>query len=349
MERLAQLLKDRVVAILLHGGSVAQLAHETATVSAAKDVVWVGINHFALLEEQMLAPGGASFSLVFCCADGEVARRLADLRSYLDRPEPRLLVTRQDQFAAHADVLAPVAARILLAGLPPLWPYPNSLTLLLRLLCRAAPRRIVLCGADGFLGEDSEVIASYYGAESFRREGRLSGVLRDTLLFNAHFPRLQAAWRSASGAASPDLVNCSPGTVLRGIPVIGYDQLPAALAGAPLAAIPATEPPLLPIPDPVHGDNPAAALARCANAARAGDLPEAQRHALHALYISPPQLSPLAFRVLQTDPAVLRQALRFLKVRGAEDPSSSEHWRWLELQGEARQAAAATIDWESWS
>lgn len=348
MERLAALVAGRTVGLLLHGSSVAGLAEQTPDLAAA-DAVWAGLNHFRLLEEKLLAPAGCGMAVVFCSADGEVARRLPDLAAFLDRPPPRLLITRPDQYALHAATLAPRGPSVLREPLPELWPYPNSLTLFLRLLVRCRPRRIVLCGADGYLGEDDDALPSYFGSEQFRREGRLSGVLRDTLLFNAHFPALLARWRAAVGADFPELLNCSPHTLLQGIPGLPREQLGSALRGELVEpfAVPLAAP--SPVPPRRHAGDSVPELVACANAARRGQLRIARQYALRALDLQPEHLSQLAFRVLQTDRAVLESALALLASRGAAAPASPHHWRWQEFNAELASARAATLRWETWA
>lgn len=348
MERLGALVAGRTVGLLLHGSSVAGLADHGPDLAAA-GTVWAGLNHFRLLEDRFLAPAGRTMSVVFCCADGEVARRLPDLAALLDRPPPRLLITRPDQFDLHRPALSPHGPSVLLESLPALWPYPNSLTLFLRLLVRCGPRRIVLCGADGYLGEDDNALPTYYGSEQFKREGRLSGVLRDTLLFNAHFPALLARWRAAAGANFPEILNCSPGTLLQGLPFLPRDQLGAALRGEPVTAVNVPLSASTPVPPRGRPDDPVPELVACANAARRGNLRIARQYALRALDLQPENLSQLAFRVLQTDRATLESALALLAARGAAQPGSPHHWRWQEFNAELTQARTATLRWETWS
>jgi hypothetical protein len=347
MERLIERVAGRTVALLLHGSSVGGLADRTAELAAAGGVVWAGLNHFRLLEARLLTPASRTMDLVFCCADGEVERRLEDLGDLLSRPDRPLLITRPAALAAHAELSAH-RAQVLTEPLPALWPYPNSLILFLRLLVVARPARIVLCGADGYLGEDDAALPTYFGSEQFQREGRLSGVLRDTLLFNAHFPALLARWQVRLGAPFPEILNASPGTVLRGLPVIGHDQLGAALGGAAVRRAPA--PPAVmtrPLPRG-HARDPRPELHACARCARRGDLRLARQYALRALDLAPEFLTPLAFRALQTDATTVGLALEILARHGAERPASPHHWRWSELQGELIRARAATLRWENW-
>lgn len=348
MEQLTQRVAGRTVGILLHGSSVSGLAAHATEIAAAPDVVWTGINHFRLLEESLLAPAGRGMSIVFCCADGEVTRRLPDLTALLQRHDQPLLITRPDHLAAHAAEFAPHRAQILTQTLPALWPLPNSLTLFLRQLIALRPARIVLCGADGYLGEDDAALPTYFGSEQFKREGRLSGVLRDTLLFNAHFPALLARWRTMLGDPFPEIINCSPGSVLRGLPLIEHDQLGAALRGEPVTPVSPAAPATMPPPRRRESWDSAPELHACAQAAQRGDLRLARQYALRALALAPENLSPLAFRALQTDRTQLEQALRILQQLGAAHPASPHHWRWLEFGTEYQQARSASLRWETW-
>lgn len=348
MEPLRSLVAGRTVGLLLHGSSVGALSRYQTTIQAA-DNVWAGLNHFSLLENQLLAPAGKNMSVVFCCADGEVTRRLPDLTSFLQRPAQTLLITRPDHLTAHQDSLVQYQSQILTTDLPALWPYPNSLTLFLRLLIPCRPRRIVLFGADGYLGEDDDALPTYFGSDQFKQEGRLSGVLRDTLLFNAHFPALLARWRTTHGPDFPEILNCSPGSLLNGIPVIDRNQLGAALQGDPvIPQSPAQSPPRSPLPSRISARNSAPELRACAQAARRGDLRIARQYALRALSLAPEKLSQLAFRVLQTDRVQLENALNVLIQMRADQPNSVHHWRWQEFQGELAQAKSATLRWEFW-
>lgn len=347
IRRLRALLEGKTVGFLLHGSSVQEFAMHAAKL-AQPDVVWVGMNHFTLSESRLLTPVGRDLSIVFCCADGEVARRAGDLAAFLARPGPRLLITRPDHLRAHADILGHGRGSIASELLPPLWPYPNSLELCLRLLVQSGPRRIVLFGADGYLGADDAAIPSYFGAEEFAREKRYSGVLLDTLLFNAHMPRVLAAWRRRLGRACPEILNCSPGSLLQGIPIIGYTEALPALEGLPVVTTPAR---VLPDVTPPAGSGQVGELlAAATNAARRGELERARQLALQALVLAPAAVTPLVYRILQTDVGWMTAARAALGLCGANLPESPEHWRWQDLSRELREAAEARPAgrWDDW-
>jgi len=351
IRRLAAHVQGRTVAFLLHGASVAEFAAQ-APALVANDVVWASLNHFGLVEERFLRPEGRQLSLVFCCADGEVKRRIDTLESFLGRPQPKLLITRPDQYAEFRDRLAPHRAAIALEKLPPLWPYPNSLTVFLRMLVQAGPRRIVLFGCDGYLGDDDASLPTYVGAEDFLREKRYSGVLLDTLLFNAHLPRILRQWRARLGEAFPEIVNCSPRTLIQGIPTIDYAQAAAALAGRPLVTGSAKWAEAVPVPAPSSSDDPAPSLIACLNAGRGGDLASAREHAMRALRLAPGRLTPFALRVLQTDPRTIAVAHHLLVLTGGGLPGSAEHFCVADLAREIRATREAVGDarhrWDSW-
>jgi hypothetical protein len=351
VRRLAAHARGRTVGFLLHGSSVAELANHVASLPR-QDVVWVGLNHFTLLEDRCLRPGGCEFSVVICCADNAVKRRLADLQAFLGRPRPRLLITRPDQLAEFAQLLAPHRASIALQSLPPLWPYPNSLTMFLRLLVQARPRRIVLFGCDGYLGDDDVSLKSYLGAEQFVRDKHPDGVLLDTLMMNAHLPRILNRWRARLGDAFPEIVNCSPGTVIRAFPTIDYLQAAAALAGAPVATGAVVAPPDVPVPAPPGPTDPAPELAACFNAGRRGDLARAREHALRAMRIDPLRMTPFAQRMLQSDPRAIAAGFHLLTLTGAELPGSAEQIRRDDLAREMRETSesvgAVRQSWDTW-
>ncbi len=348
--QLAEIVRGRTIGFMLHGSSVAGFA-DRVEAAVASDVPWVTVNHFALLEERCLGPLGCDFSTVFCCADGEMDRRAGALEGFLRRDGARLLIARPDQLAPHRARFGEVRARIAEELLPPVWPYPNSLTIFLRLLVQAGPRRIVLFGCDGYLGGDDESLPSYLGAEEFRRERRPSGVLLDTLLCNAHLPRLLARWRERLGSDFPEIVNCSPGTLMRAFPVIDYGQVAAALAGAPLVTAVADPPPEAPVPEAMRADDAGPDLVRCLNAGRRGDLVAARTHALRAMRRQPDLLTPFAQRILQTDPWMIAAAFHLLTLAGAERPGA-EQVRRADFARERREMTAAVgvaaQSWEEW-
>lgn len=347
LKNLEALVKGRTVGFLLHGSSVRAFADHAGRLTRT-DAVWLGMNHFSLLEDSLLKPFGREFSAVFCSAEGEVERRMDQLIGFLSRPGPRLLITRPDRFAEHRARLERFRDSIALEKLPPLWPYPNSLALCLRLLVQCRPARIVLFGSDGYLGEDDISLPTYFGAEQFMREKRYSGILLDTLLFNAHFPQVLARWQGRLGKAFPGIVNCSPGSLIRAFPVIGYEQAEAALRGESLTFAPA-------VPVPADTPLPAnASLARqrtaCAEAARNGNLALAREHALQALLRAPARATPLLHRVLQTDTASVATAWNILRQTGAGEAASPDHPCYLELQREVDDALGAFLAsrWETW-
>ncbi len=350
IRRLARHVQGRTVGFILHGSSVAALSAQVMD-QAASDVVWVGLNHFSLLEERFLLPTRKNFSVVFCCADGEVERRLPALESFLGRSAPKLLVTRPDHLAACEGRLGKFRESIALESLPPLWPYPNSLTIFLRMLVQSGPRRIVLFGCDGYLGDDDISLPSYIGAEEFIREKRYSGVLLDTLLFNAHMPRVLNRWGERLGPDFPEIVNCSPGTMIQGIPTIDYGLAGAALAGAPITTGSPGVPVGTPVPRPLAPDDPIPDLIGCLNAGRRGDLARARAHALRAARLAPGRLTPFAQRVLQTDPRAVAAAYHLLMLTGATQPGAARI-RAADFAREMRDMSAAVGDaplrWETW-
>lgn len=350
IERLARLVRGKVVGFLLHGSSASAFPQFVAEASGS-DVVWVTVNHFALLEERLLRPIGQTFSAVFCCADGEMERRLADLIGFLQRPKPKLLITRSDHLRAHAAKLEPHRAHIALTKLPPIWPYPNSLTVFLRLLVQAGARRVVLFGSDGYLGEDDVSIHTYVGAEQFVREKRYSGILLDTLLFNAHMPRVLARWQERLGDAFPEIVNCSPGTLIQAFLTIPYANAADALAGRQVTGVLPMRPADVSVPAAETKGDPRPILAACCQAARQGNLAVAREHAQRALRLDPNCLTPFAQRVLQTDPMAIAAAYHLLMLTGGT-VTGSEQIRCLDLAREMRETREALGEvrrsWDHW-
>lgn len=351
IRRLAEHVRGRVVAFLLHGSSIAEFAGH-APALAAQDVVWASLNHFGLVEERFLRPVGRELSLVFCCADGEVQRRIQVLESFLRRPSSQLLITRPDHLATFAAQLEPHRSKIAVEKLPPVWPYPNSLTLFLRLLVQAGPRRIVLFGCDGYLGDDDVSLPTYIGAEDFLREKRASGVLLDTLLFNAHLPRVLARWRERLGSGFPEIVNCSPASLMQGIPIIDYPQAAAALAGEPVVVRAAKWPEMLPLPPARSAEDANPNLIACVNAGRSGDLVGARAEALRALCLAPGRLTPFAQRILQTDPRAIEAAYHLMTLTGGGLPGSAEYCRRVDFAREMRETKEAIGEagntWDNW-
>ena len=350
LQKLARLVSGKTVAFLLHGSSIAEFS-EHATLLAERDVVWVSLNHFTVLEERFLRPLGRELSIVFCCADGEVERRHVALQEFLERPGERLLITRPDHVAQLPSVFGSHPERVLEERLPPLWPYPNSLTLFLRLLVQAQPRRTVLFGCDGYLGDDDDSLPTYVGAEQFIREKRYSGVLLDTLLTNAHLPRILAQWRARLGSAFPEIVNCSPTTVIQGFPVIDYAQASAALAGDRLQTRRAAMPKPVAVPSPQSPNDPQPDLIHCLNTGRSGDLALAREHALRALRRDPARFSAFAKRVLQTNTTCVAAAYHFMKLTGGTHPGPAQTLA-QDFARELRDTAAAVgnvqSSWDTW-
>jgi hypothetical protein len=349
--RLAENVQGRTVGFLLHGSSINAFS-DYASELVSRDVVWAGLNHFSLLEDRFLRPFGREFSLVFCCADGEVERRLPALTSFLQRPTRNLLITRPDHLAAFDKELGPHRDRIACELLPPLWPYPNSLTIFLRLLVQAGVRRIVLFGCDGYLGDDDDSLPTYVGAEEFIKEKRYSGVLLDTLLFNAHMPRILNTWRARLGASFPEILNCSPGTNIQGIPTIDYSQAAVALSGGSVTTGIARSVPASPSPSRRAIDDAAPEMVACLNAGRSGDLTFARERAFDALKIAPAQLTRFARRILQTDHRMIARAYHFLMLTGAGRLGSAEQKCASDLAREMRDTYDATGDsgntWDDW-
>ncbi len=347
LKRLAALVEGRTVGILLPGASIKQFS-DHANKLARLPVVWMGVNHFSVIEDTLLKPFQREFAIVYSGADGEVARRHGQLAAFLGRPGSRLLITRPDQYEEHKGILAPHEASIAMARLPPLWPYPNTLTAALRLLVQCRPRRIVLFGADGDLGEKDYSLSTYFQSEVFVKEKHVVSILRDTLLMNGHLPRILKRWNERLNGACPEIINCSPGTHVRAFPVIDYNQAVDALAGNPVngrIAVGDDSPLGLPACPSIEEEKRI-----CIQSARTGNLFQARQLALRMILRNPENVESFFYRVLETDTRSVAVAWDVFRRTGAENRASRAYHCYCRLTRELVEASEAFLqsDWDTW-
>jgi hypothetical protein len=108
---------------------------------------------------------------------------------------------------------------------------PNSITLMLATALYGGAKKIILCGYDGYRGDDASSYSTYYKPEQANLEwlqaygpGINHGLKRDTLDFERRFQSILSLYRQLFGNMA-DIVNCSPNSSYNCIRKITYNHL----------------------------------------------------------------------------------------------------------------------------
>ncbi len=250
LEYLQDIIGQRPVGLLLHGGSVQKL-EESIEKYKDCDVCWMGIGLFTLFETYILSKIGKGLDIVFDCATVphartphyEVITRFPRLVPYLWRETNNLWITthgliRDSVIPYRPEIVEMLGNKIMLVDsiFPPdeinRWmDVPNSACLAIASALAGGASKVIVFGLDGYDGRLDDGLKFYFKPEEHRKErlsalGRLedAGINRDTRGFEERFPRILNMYRDLFGNNAP-VLNCSKQSVYTVLPKIDYSEL----------------------------------------------------------------------------------------------------------------------------
>jgi hypothetical protein len=223
MERLKNIIRNRTVAILAHGASIAQLENHIEDLKD-KDACYATLNFFPIMEEFILSKINKKLDIVFDCST--VARhrqdefdlvRMKRLDFFLQRPDNNLWITSH---GIVRDNLLPSVwngmyhnNRNKILEVDTLFPprrisefmsVPGSISLLIASCIAGQAKKIIMFGFDGCNSLNlQDGLNTYYKhelqkEERFRALGSIEdvGVTNDTFNFQMQFPSILNKYRS---------------------------------------------------------------------------------------------------------------------------------------------------------
>ena len=232
MKSLKEIIKNRPIAILLHGSSIKEL-EERIEEFKDLDFCYVSINYFKIMQEKILSKINKELDLVYCSNYKEFLTRQQDIEEFLSKDNKKLLTTfeclwqtENEDFAnQYADKIHFCKMLVYEDN-----SYPNSLAVLLYNLIREGFYKIILFGCDGLLDEKEDDIDkisnTYFGKEQLKKEQRDWNLIVDTKKFNEYFT--DALWRKLKEEEYRDklnIVNCSPESYIKVFKIINYDEI----------------------------------------------------------------------------------------------------------------------------
>ncbi len=224
MNRIADIIKNRVLFVLLHGKSVQNLENYIMQFKD-NDICYASMNYFTELEDSILSKVGKRISILWSSSPQNLVKRMPYVNQFLQRRDKNMLVTHPPAlktFEAQTGVrfIERFRDKIWLDTTPPR--NLNSLLFFLPILVEGNPKKIILFGADGSVGGTrDDLVASYYSPiRKWKHVGGI-GLVKDTRIFNMTFPE----YDSRFNISRIPILNCSPGSHLKPFKIVQYEDL----------------------------------------------------------------------------------------------------------------------------
>lgn len=252
---LQRIIGQRSVGVMLHGKSIEALEDHIYALRD-KDICWVSLGVFPMMEEFILSKIGKKLEIVLDCATVDHARtefyelkvRVPKLKPFLSRKEDNLWITthglvRDSVKPFYPYFLDKYESKMLLIdsifpqdNIPKWMDVPNSATFLIASVLAGGASKVFVFGLDGYTGDITKGVDFYYQRDLIIKErlavfGRWEdpGINRDTDYFETRFKGILEEYRNLFGNQAP-VYNCSPVTVYTVLPKITYEQLEEKLS-----------------------------------------------------------------------------------------------------------------------
>ena len=200
----------------------------------------------------------SKLDIVFDCATVPHARiehyeihtRFPRIEEFLKRKENNIWITTHGLIRDSVEPLRPdiydnFKEKIVLVDnlfppdeIPKWMDVPNSLTLIIACALAGGASKIIIFGLDGYSGDISKGVDSYYKKETVIKERQSAlgsyidaGINRDTKGFENRFPKILEQYRMLFGN-NCEILNCSPSSYYTVLPKIKYSELEEVLNDA---------------------------------------------------------------------------------------------------------------------
>lgn len=250
LNKLQEIIRGRTVAICSHGRSIEGL-ESMITELKDKDICWMSLGLFTTIEKYILSKINKKLDIVFDCATVPHARldhyeriRLPRIHEFLNRPDKNLVFVShglvRDSILPFMPILINEWYKDKIIEVDCLFPpdeipfwmsVPNSLTLAVSVAVAGGAKQIITFGLDGYDGDISKGLDSYYHPEAHEKERQAalghthdSGINRDTRGFKEKFEKRFKEYQILFNNNST-IYNCSPSSIYEFPPKIHYSNL----------------------------------------------------------------------------------------------------------------------------
>jgi len=180
------------------------------------------------MEYKILKKIDKELSFVYCSSKEEIPKRIGDIEEFLNRPNGKMFITTVDAMQGLTGFTDKYRDKILFVNNPklPEEKMPNSLTaLMLATVASHSTSKIILFGADGLLGSQSNAIDTYFGKEKLIKENRSCNLVNDTIRFNNTFLDYLNHVYEKYNVEPIEIINCSINSYLTPFKKVSYDEL----------------------------------------------------------------------------------------------------------------------------
>jgi len=222
--RITDIVADRPVFVLLHGKSIAELEQHVHKFGAGK-ICYVTVNNFSILEKHILSRINERFSIIHCHSVHGFQHRVGAIVDYLKRKDNNMLISTDIAISTfstcYTNMVDEFRSKIWLIPSEK-WKHYNTVLALLVALMEEEVKNVILFGDDGSVAPTVKLAKEgyYHNRETWRSRGTETGISGDTARFNRVWPAFNAAHNTCTR-----ILNCSPGTHIKGIPEIAYGDL----------------------------------------------------------------------------------------------------------------------------
>lgn len=237
-KKLRSLVRGSRAGILLGGKSISGFV-ENAGRMKDLDLLYCSMNEFWINQRKILDPVGKKINLIIQLADFDFYRFLPETISFLKADARVFLITKKKYINDYYHLEGRRRAKDELENLKNQIIYfddidslyrinsylpkeCNTLFAFLFILTLLEPKSIILFGADGMSDAKADELKTYYCDEARRCKNRISGILKDTLVFNEKFQEFYTSFCKRLLISPPEIINCSPGTFIRPFKEVTY-------------------------------------------------------------------------------------------------------------------------------
>lgn len=235
--RLRNKLKNKTVAVLLHGSSLYELEQRIDEFKDF-DICWASMGQWDMVEKHILSKIDKNLDITFDTAEVEkpvrfeIKRRIPRLKEFLERPVDNFHITMRHasmhllRFKLGCHLETQYKEKIIYAeDICPANVFCVSFPLFITSLWACGASNIILFGCDG----RSNLISDYFHPEEVIIEKQIADnvsytVTGDSGWVAGGFPNVMKDFERTSGIPIPTILNCSTNSIHTLWPKITYDE-----------------------------------------------------------------------------------------------------------------------------
>jgi len=237
---LKNLINNRTVAVCLQGKSIQELEDRIEEFKDF-DICWASLGVFDIIQDNILSKGNKHLEIVFDCATVPHSRiphyekhfRVPRLENFFNESEENIWITSYGMvrdsvalhyphfFLHHENKMLLVDKLFPISKVAEYMNVPNSITLFIGALMAGGARDIIIFGLDGYTGDISKGVDSYYMPEVIAKERMAAlgsvqdeGINRDSTTFEDRFSEKCQQYEELFKWKGK-IINCSPSSMFK--------------------------------------------------------------------------------------------------------------------------------------